>query len=75
MLTPLIPLVKILGCVAGVSTDDSGEYMWHGLHAGEKGMFRRDSRGEDIGEKKMFTSEEVLERVWEHSLEETEERK
>ena len=47
--------------------------MWHGLHAGDKGMFRRDSRGEDIGEKKMFTSEEVLEKVWEHSLEETSE--
>ena len=74
MLRAFTPLTTVLGYVAGISADDSGEYMWSGIHAGDKGMFRRGQRGEDIGDKKLFTSEDVLEKVWAHTLEETSEK-
>ncbi|KAG6917686.1 hypothetical protein DXG01_001661 [Tephrocybe rancida] len=54
------------------SYQDSGEYMLHGLLSSGKGFFRVGSKGEDIGMKKYFGSEEARKRLWQHTMEATE---
>ena len=71
LLRAFTPLTTAIGYLAGVSADDAGEYMWHAVHSGEKGMYRRDKHGEDIGNSKLYTDEETLGRGWEHTLVET----
>jgi hypothetical protein len=39
------------------------------LFDGEKGMFRRGSKGEDIGKTRYFGSEEARKKLWEHTVE------
>ncbi|THG96996.1 hypothetical protein EW026_g4937 [Hermanssonia centrifuga] len=65
------PLTTALGYVIGISPDDSGEYLWHGLYSGDKGAFRRNSSGEDVGDKRLHSTEESKTKLWEHTLEET----
>ena len=65
------PLAHGIARLAGVSGDDCAEYMWRGLYAGQKGWFRRDRHGEDVGTKNLHSSEESRQKLWEHTLEET----
>lgn len=65
------PLTSALGYLAANSADDCGEYMWHALYSGDKGVFRRDNQGNDIGDRKLFSSEEAKTKLWDHSLSET----
>lgn len=69
------PILSVLGNALtraiGVTADDCGEYMWHGLYAGAKGWFRRNRHGEDVGDKNMWSTPEAKEKLWEHSLKET----
>ena len=55
-----------------ISPQESGEYMLYGLLQSDKGAWRRNQRGDDIGKYRYFGSEEQRERVWEHSKEEIE---
>ncbi|KAG5648434.1 hypothetical protein DXG03_005008 [Asterophora parasitica] len=64
-------IYKALSYPFSVSYQDSGEYMLHGLLNNNQGFFRVGSRGEDIGLKGYFGSEEALKRLWAHSVEAT----
>jgi hypothetical protein len=39
------------------------------LFDGEKGVFRRDSHGNDIGNENYHGSEEARKKLWEHTVE------
>lgn len=67
----LAPLAHGLGRVVGVAPDECAAYMWRGLYAGEKGWFRRDRHGEDVGAKNMWSPPGAKEKIWEHTLAET----
>jgi hypothetical protein len=45
--------------------------MLYGLLSATKGAFRVGSRGEDIGKKGYFGSEEARKKLWEHTMEAT----
>ena len=55
------------------SYNDAGEYMLHGLlnSSSAGGFFRAGSRGEDIGMKRWFGSEEARKKLWQHTVEAT----
>ncbi|KAF8063237.1 hypothetical protein FPV67DRAFT_1672267 [Lyophyllum atratum] len=55
-----------------LSYSDSGEYMLHGLLNSRDGFSRVGSRGEDIGMKRYFGSEEARKKLWEHTVRATE---
>lgn len=67
----LNPLVSALTYALGVTTDDCGEYMWHGLYASTRGWFRYNRHGENVGDKNMWSTPEAKEKLWEHTLKET----
>jgi len=54
-----------------LSPDECAEFMLHALFDGENGMFRRGSKGEDIGKARYFGSEEAREKLWAHTVEVT----
>ena len=52
------------------SPEDCSEYMLYALFDGEKGVFRRGSRGEDLGKTKYYPSrnaDEARKKVWAHT--------
>lgn len=67
------PLSVALSHVIASPPEDTAEYMWRGLYVGEKGWFRRNRHGEDIGERKLYSNEESKEKLWAHTLETTSE--
>ncbi|KAG6917685.1 hypothetical protein DXG01_001660 [Tephrocybe rancida] len=71
-LRALSPVAKQLMRPFSLSYQDSGEYMLHGLLGHEKGFFRVDTQGEDIGMKRYFGSEEAQEKLCQHTVEATE---
>ncbi|RDB16579.1 Oxidoreductase andH [Hypsizygus marmoreus] len=66
------PIVMGLFYPVLVSLQESGEYMLYGLLNGGKGFSRVGSRGEDIGMKRFFGSDEALKKLWEHTVKATE---
>jgi len=54
------------------SYQEAGEYMLYGLLHNKQGFFRVGSRGEDLGMKNYFGSEEARKKLWEHSIKATE---
>jgi len=51
-----------------VSPTVCAEYMWYGVFAGEKGVFRRSDTGEDIGKKNYYGDEKQRKALWEHTV-------
>ncbi|KAG6917684.1 hypothetical protein DXG01_001659 [Tephrocybe rancida] len=66
------PVVMQLMRPFSASLQDSGEYMLHGLLSNKKGFFRVGSRGEDLGMKRYFGSEEARKKLWDHTVAATE---
>ncbi|KAF9461000.1 hypothetical protein BDZ94DRAFT_1168553 [Collybia nuda] len=64
-------IVPILGYPFSTSQEETGEYMLYGILNATKGVFRIGSRGEDIGKKRYFGSEEARKKLWEHTIVET----
>jgi len=56
-----------LGYPFSASYQESGEYMLYGLLNATKGAFRVGERGEDLGMKKVFGSEDARKKLWEHT--------
>jgi hypothetical protein len=54
-----------------VSPEVCAEYMWYGLFEGQKGAFRRGTKGQDINKLNYHGSEEARKRLWEHTVEAT----
>jgi len=63
--------LKPLTYLLSISYAEAGEYMLHGLLNATKGAVRVGSRGEDIGMKRYFGSEESRKMLWEHTVKET----
>lgn len=51
------------------SSEENAENMWHGMLAAKTGALRMGSKGEDIGKKNYFGSEEERETLWKHTVE------
>src|SRR3989442_8716884 len=51
-----------------VSTEVCAEHMLWALFDGEKGVFRRGPKGDDIGKTKYFGTEEERKGLWEHTV-------
>ena len=62
------PLTLALIYPFSYSASDSGEYMLNALLAGDKGSFRRGARGELLGKKGYYVTEEAKKRLWEHTV-------
>jgi hypothetical protein len=54
-----------------LSPDECAEFMLHALIDGENGVFRRGSKGQDIGKTRYFGSEDARKKLWEHTIEAT----
>lgn len=65
------PLIELLMWLFSTSPKDCAEYMWFALLDGNKGFFRRDNKGENIGMKNYDGTEGVRKVIWEHSAEVT----
>ncbi|OCH93996.1 hypothetical protein OBBRIDRAFT_810799 [Obba rivulosa] len=67
-LRPLVGGLMALMSPLTTSAGDCAEYMlWALLDCGP-GAQRRDSKGDDIGKKRYYGSEEAKERLWEHTI-------
>ncbi|KAI0744181.1 hypothetical protein C8Q80DRAFT_1107060 [Daedaleopsis nitida] len=66
------PLLGPLLAAFATSPQDCAEYMLYGLLQSDKGAWRRNTRGDDIGTYRYHGSEEARKLVWEHSKEEVE---
>jgi hypothetical protein len=67
-------ILRVLGRVSHAlaqSAEDCGERMTWGLLNAREGWLRINERGEDIGTKGLYTSEEVNRALWEHTVKET----
>lgn len=53
------------------SASDSGEYMLNAMLAGDKGSFRKGARGEMVGQKGYYVTEEAKKKLWEHTVKAT----
>jgi hypothetical protein len=51
-----------------IPQDESAEYMLWALFDGEKGVFRRGPRGDDIGKENYFGTEDERKGLWEHTV-------
>jgi NAD(P)-dependent dehydrogenase (short-subunit alcohol dehydrogenase family) len=72
--TPSNPLMRPLGWLmlgllmpVSITPDVCAEYMLWALFNGEKGAFRRNEKGDDIGKENSFGSEEDRKKLWEHT--------
>jgi hypothetical protein len=61
-------LMPVLGYPFSTSGEETGEYMLHSILSQTKGAFRIGSRGEDLGMKRYFGSEEARKKLWEHTV-------
>jgi hypothetical protein len=61
----------IAGRLFGTSAADCGEYLTYGLFNARAGWSRIDDKGEDIGRKALYTTEEINQALWDHSMKET----
>jgi hypothetical protein len=55
----------------GVTLEDCGEYLLYGFMRAPAGASRIGSKGEDLNGKGLYTSDEVREKLWAHTVEET----
>ena len=68
-LRPFTPVLSGLLYPFSVPQEVCAEHMLWALFDGENGMFRRGSKGEDIGKERYFGSEEERKKLWEHTVE------
>lgn len=75
-------MLKALHCIMdpfitliGNTAEDCAELMWYAVYQSGPGFARINPKGENIGMKEYYGSEEAKELVWEHSLEVTRSRK
>ncbi|TFK25438.1 NAD(P)-binding protein [Coprinopsis marcescibilis] len=47
--------------------DECGEYMWNGVFQHTSGVFRTDSHGENMHNKRYYGNEDQRRRLWEHT--------
>ncbi|CCM06864.1 uncharacterized protein FIBRA_09170 [Fibroporia radiculosa] len=69
--TPMLgTLMKIAFYPLTISPEDCAEHMLYALFNVEGGAHRRDNRGDDMGKKRYYGSEEARRRLWDHTVEE-----
>lgn len=67
---PVNALLNTLIIPFSITPDECAEHMLWALLNGEQGAFRRDDKGDDIGKKHYYGSDEARARVWEHTEQE-----
>lgn len=65
------PIANILARPFSVTQDQCADYMWSGLFNNTNGAFRIGSRGENIEKKGYYGSDELSQKLWEHTVEAT----
>ncbi|KAG6863177.1 hypothetical protein C0991_007752 [Blastosporella zonata] len=65
------PVFMPLSRPFSTSYQECGEYMLHGMLSNTEGFFRMGSRGEDLGMKRFFGSDEARRKLWEHTVDAT----
>ncbi|KAH9836142.1 uncharacterized protein C8Q71DRAFT_68266 [Rhodofomes roseus] len=69
--TPLMGTIgKVLLYPLSVTPEVCAEYMLYALLHSQPGASRRDNKGNDMGKKRYFGTDEARERLWKHTLEE-----
>ncbi|PCH43600.1 NAD(P)-binding protein [Wolfiporia cocos MD-104 SS10] len=69
--TPLLNcVIKTLVYPISVSPEQCAEHMLYALLAGSAGASRRDNKGDDIGKKNYWGTEEARKRLWDHTADE-----
>ncbi|KAJ7722650.1 hypothetical protein DFH07DRAFT_872045 [Mycena maculata] len=62
------PLIKPMIWAFAKSPDVCAEYMLFSLLSGEKGFMRRGEKGDDLGKKHYFGTEDARKKLWDHTL-------
>ncbi|GBE88819.1 Oxidoreductase andH [Sparassis crispa] len=70
LLRPAAAAVTYATYPFSVDIETCGEYMLYALMQGQKGAYRRDEHGDDIGKKNYYGSDEERTRLWDHTVEE-----
>jgi len=70
-LKPFNPLVQVAITPFSTSQGDCAELMLFSLLDGKKGVYRRDEKGDEIGMKAYYGTEEGRIKLWEHTVEVT----
>lgn len=70
-LRPVNGLLRAAAYPISRSQDECAEWMLFALFDGKKGVFRRGSKGDDIGKKSYYGSDEDRTKLWEHTVEVT----
>jgi hypothetical protein len=65
------PLLQLLFWPLSVSEKQCGDYMLYGLFKFQKGAWRMTSKGDDLAKRKYYGTEEGKEKLWEHTIEAT----
>lgn len=69
--TPLMgQLGKMVLYPVSVTPDVCAEYMLYSLLQSTPGASRRDNKGDDMGKKRYYGTDEARTRLWEHTVEE-----
>jgi len=69
--TPLLGTwLKLLCYPVSVEPEECAEYMLHALLYASAGAKRMDSKGDDMGMKSYYGTDEARKRLWEHTVEE-----
>jgi len=69
LLVMFSPIVDFLIRLFAAKPEDCAQYMWYGILEGEKGFFRRNEKGDNIGRKNYAGSPNVRKAIWDHSAE------
>ncbi|TRM64246.1 hypothetical protein BD626DRAFT_547418 [Schizophyllum amplum] len=74
LLTMIYYLLYPVVMLVARSPEDCAELMWYAVHHSGKGLARVNGKGDDIGMKNWYGTEESVERLWEHTLDATKSR-
>jgi hypothetical protein len=71
LLTPIAAIMYSLMYLFSTSPEVCAEYMWHGVFESQKGFLRKGEKGDDLGQKGYYGSEEAKKLLWDHTVEAT----
>jgi hypothetical protein len=68
ILTPIAAISYALMYIVSIPPEVCAEYMWHGVFESQKGSYRKGDKGNDIGKKGYYGSEEAKKLLWDHTV-------
>lgn len=61
-------LIGILASLFAVSPEECAEYMWCAVFVSDQGFHRTTGKGDDLGKKGYFGSDEARTKLWDHTV-------